>query len=131
MKIQKLISAGFAMAALASASVPALSLAISSDDPVRTPARIDETGVDVTNARPGYIWVPGHFEARGADRIFVNGHFEPMGRPRDAAALERNRVATANGVETVYATGPTVLYDSQGNVIPTSPYLYPLDSARR
>ena len=30
-----------------------------------------------------------------------------------------------------YTTGPTVLRDKQGNVIPTTPDAYPVDSARR
>lgn len=29
-----------------------------------------------------------------------------------------------------YSTGPTVLHDKQGNVIPTNPEAYPVDSAK-
>lgn len=128
MKIQTLISAGFAAAALTSAMVPALSYAFLGDEqPVINPPRIDDTGVDVSAARPGYIWVPGHYEARGADRQFVNGHFVPTGKPRAITALVEDRAA----VKTAMANDLDTFHDRHGVEMMVSREPYPITASNR
>lgn len=149
MSVQKLIYAGFATAALASVSVPALAWTVWPDidfqwyadvgkpaaytdvdvgmASVRTPYEYPQVAtVEVTPAhRDGYIWSPGHWENRRGDRTaWVQGHYVKDDYRQQVYAYNQ-------GNTTVYATGPTVLYDRQGNVIPTSPDAYPVDSARR
>jgi hypothetical protein len=130
MKIQKLISAGFATAALASASVPALAWTVWPDVDFQWYADVGKptsgTTVEITPApRSGYIWTPGHWENRGAHQAWVSGHFVKDDYERQVLVYNNG-----NGT-TTYATGPTVLYDSQGNMIPTSPDAYPIGSSRR
>jgi hypothetical protein len=130
MKIQKLISAGFATAALASASVPALAWTVWPDVDFEWYADVGkpmyDNTVEITPApRAGYIWSPGHYENRGRHQAWVSGQFVKDDYDRQVMVYN-----TPHGT-TLYATGPTVLYDSQGNVIPTSPDAYPVDSARR
>lgn len=130
--IQKVISAGFATCALASASLPALSWTVWPDVDFEWYANVGKpvqgtTTVEVFPApREGHIWSPGHYErtASGTHR-WVAGHW--------VADDFREQVATygtANAGTTV-ATGPLILRDAQGNAIPTSPDAYPVDSARR
>ena len=71
MNIQKLISAGFALAALTSASVPALAWTVWPDIDFEWYADVGQplnaSVVEIQPApRPGYIWAPGHWENRGA-----------------------------------------------------------------
>jgi hypothetical protein len=79
--IQRLISAGFATAALASASVPALGWPVDPTyvdfawfadvgKPVAPPALDPEPA-----PRPGSIWVPAHWERHGARREWVTAHW--------------------------------------------------------
>ena len=75
--------------------------------------------------RDGFIWSPGHYErtASGTHR-WVPGQW--------VADDYRQQVATYSTLgRTALATGPTILRDSEGNVIPTNPDAYPVDSARR
>jgi len=129
MKMQKLISAGFATAALASASVPALAWTVWPDVDFEWYADVGKPmyqTVEITPApRAGYIWTPGHWETRGHHQAWVSGHF--VKDDYEQQVLVYNN---PNGT-TTYATGPTILYDNQGNIIPTSPEAYPIDSARR
>ena len=131
MKIQALISAGFATAALASASVPALAWTVWPDIDFEWYADVgrtapDGTFLDVQPApRKGYIWTPGHWENRGRHQVFIAGHWV-----RDDYERQVMVYNNLNGT-TTYATGPTTLYDRQGNVIPTDPNAYPIDSTRR
>ncbi|HEX4331091.1 MAG TPA: YXWGXW repeat-containing protein [Usitatibacter sp.] len=129
MRIQTLISAGFAAAAFTSAMVPAMSYAILGDgeQAVISPPRIDDTGVDVSAARPGYIWLPGHYEARGADRLWVNGHFVPTGRPRAIAALEEDRVI----VKSAMANDLDTYRDRRGNEIMVAREPNPITASNR
>jgi hypothetical protein len=150
MNIQRLISMSFATAALASASVPALAFTVWPDvdfewyaDVGRVPAAampVDAPiapGTTITTPVPygtveiqpapraGYIWAPGHWENRGERQVYISGHYVKDDYERQVYVYNNG-----NGT-TTYATGPTVLYDRQGNIIPTSPDAYPIDSARR
>ena len=133
MKIQSLISAGFATAALASASVPALAWTVWPDIDFEWYADVGRTApggtyIDVQPApRKGYIWTPGHWENRGRreGQVFVAGHWVKDDYERQVMVYNN-----LNGT-TTYATGPLVLYDTQGNAIPSDPSAYPIDSTRR
>lgn len=131
MKIQKLISAGFATAALASASIPALAWTVWPDVDFEWYADVGKTlpgatTVEITPApRAGYIWAPGHWETRGTRQSWAAGHWVKDDYERQVMVYNNG-----NGT-TTYATGPTILLDSQGNVIPTDPSAYPIDSTRR
>ena len=129
MKMQKLISAGFATVALASASIPALAWTVWPDvdfewyaDVGRAPAQSVEI---VPASRPGYIWAPGHWENRGTRQVWDAGHWVKDDYQQQVLVYNNG-----NGT-TTYATGPTILRDSQGNIIPTDPSAYPIDSSRR
>jgi hypothetical protein len=127
--MQKLISAGFATIALASAAIPAAAWTVWPDiefewyadvgKPLATPV------VEITPApREGYSWGPGHWENRGTRQVYISGHFI-----RDDYAQQVAVYANPNGTAT-YATGPLLIRDQQGNIIPTNPDAYPVDSAR-
>jgi hypothetical protein len=129
MKTQTLISAGFATIALASAAIPALALSVYPDVDFEWYANVGKpvpgtTVVEVTPApREGYIWSPGHWETRGAHQAWVRGHWTQDDYQRQMMVYNNG-----NGT-TTYATGPLTLRDSQGNVIPTQPDAYPVESA--
>ena len=99
--IQRVISAGFATAALASASVPAqgwnlwpdvdFSFYANAGKPLTTIPADREPA-----PRPGYIWVPAHYERHGQVREWVTAHWvaddyreqlAEYARPIDVAAL--------------------------------------------
>ena len=130
MKMQRLISTGFATIALASAAIPAFAWTVWPDidfewyadvgKPLATPV------VEVIPApREGYIWVPGHYENRGTHQVFIAGHWIKDDYLQQLAVYNN-----PNGT-TTYATGPLILRDRDGNIIPTNPDSYPVDSARR
>jgi hypothetical protein len=133
MRIQTLISAGFATCALASASVPSLAYTVWPDvdfewyATVGRPTAYSPVYVEVTPPpKKGYIWSPGHWETRGASspQVWVAGRFV-----KDDYA---EQLAIYNvGAGTTVATGPLILRDKDGNIIPTNPEAYPVDSARR
>jgi hypothetical protein len=130
MRMHKLISAGFATCALASASIPALAWTVWPDVDFEWYADVGRTlpGADVEIApapRQGYIWAPGHWETRGSQQTWVASRWIKDDYPQQLIAYNNG-----NGT-TTYATGPTILRDSQGNIIPTDPAAYPVDSARR
>jgi hypothetical protein len=126
MKTQTLISTGFATIALASAAIPALALNVYPDvdfewytNVGRSPS--NATVVEVTPAaRTGYLWSPGHWETRGTHQAWVAGHWI-----KDDYQQQLMVYNNGNGT-TTYATGPLILRDSQGNVIPTQPEAYPI-----
>src|SRR5262249_39734202 len=124
-----LICAGIATVTLAGASIPVLAYTIWPDVDFEWYAdvgRTRPTTVEVTPApRAGYIWAPGHYENVGAHQRWVRGHWIRDDYERQVTAYN-NVKGTAT-----YATGPTVLYDSQGNMIPTDPNAYPIESPRR
>ena len=131
MKTQTLISTGFAAIALASAAIPALAWTVYPDVDFEWYANVGKgvpgaTVVEVEPAaREGYIWSPGHWDTRGAHQAWVAGHWV-----QDDYQQQLMVYNNANGTIT-YATGPLLLRDSQGNVIPTQPDAYPVDSARK
>lgn len=127
MRMQKLISAGFATAALASASIPALAFTVYPDIDFEWYAQVGKsvpgTIIEVAPPdRPGFIYAPGRWETRGTRQVYVAGRY--------IADDYNQQLAIYNAPATV-ATGPLILRDSQGNVIPTNPEAYPVDSARR
>ena len=127
MRMHKLISAGFATAALVSGSIPALAYTVWPDVDFEWYANVGKplpgAVVEVMPpARVGYIYAPGHWETRGTRQAWVAGHY---------IADDYNRQLAIYNAPTTVATGPLILRDSQGNVIPTNPEAYPVDSARR
>jgi hypothetical protein len=128
MKMQTLISTGVATIALASAAIPALALGVYPDVDFEWYANVGRAApvVEVTPAsRAGYIWSPGRWETRGTHQVWTKGHWI-----QDDYQQQLMVYNNGNGT-TTYATGPLILRDSQGNVIPTQPDAYPVDSARR
>ncbi len=127
--IKKLIHAGFAACALAGVSLPAFSYTNNSTDVdfewYANVGRTSPSGVELMPApREGYIWAPGHYEWNGTRQVHMSGVWV-----RD----EQHPKWTAfrSGPNTSYATGPFELRDRDGNVIPTDPNAYNVDSARR
>jgi YXWGXW repeat-containing protein len=124
--IQRLISAGFATAALLSASVPALAWTVWPDVDFEWYADVGHAvggpAVEVyPAARAGYIWAPGHWETRGVRQAWIAGHW---------VADDYNEQLAAYGSQSRYASARPILLDRDGNVIPASPG-YPADAARR
>ena len=129
MKTQTLISTGFATIALASAAIPALALNVYPDVDFEWYANVGKSAPGTTLVMPapraGYIWSPGHWETRGAHQTWVAGHWT-----KDDFEQQLMVYNNGNGT-TSYATGPLILRDSQGNVIPTQPDAYPVGSATK
>ena len=132
MRTQKLISAGFAIVALASASVPALAWTVWPDvdfewyTQVGRPAAVAPSTTITLAPRAGYIASPGHWENRGTGRqVWVPAHYVRDDYPQQLAVYNN-----PNGT-TSYATGPLILRDKDGNIIPTQPDAYPVDSVTR
>jgi hypothetical protein len=127
MKMKRLISAGFATAAMLGASIPAIATTFYPDFDFEWYANVGKPAPGaVANVLPapreGYIYSPGRWVTRGTGQVFIAGSYI-----RDDYYQQ---VAVYNAPTTV-ATGPFVLRDSQGNVIPTNPEAYPVGSARR
>jgi hypothetical protein len=132
-----LISAGIAGAALATAAVPALAWTVWPDVDFEWYLGRDVRGpvVEIAPApREGFIWVAGRREARGTRQEWVAGHWIKDDYEEQRVAYNKgNGIATfATGSTTYeagttsYATGPMILRDQQGNIIPTSPSAYPI-----
>ncbi len=138
--IQQLISAGFAVSALVTASVPALAWSpwpavdfewyADVGKPLARPA-----GVEVTPPpRAGYIWAPGHWEARGARQQWVAGHWV---RDEYDQQLAQNAATPAYAMSETPVivrdrdSAPVVVPDATGRAIPPDPAAYPIDSNRR
>jgi hypothetical protein len=127
MRIHKLISAGFATAALASASIPALAWTVWPDVDFEWYANVGRSSPAVEilpPAREGYIYSPAHWETRGTHQSYVAGKYVRDDYAEQFAVYNNGRTVT-------YATGPLILRDTDGNIIPTNPEAYPVDSARR
>ena len=102
----------------------------------------DATPVEITPApRSGHIWVPGRYEARGTHEGWVSGHWIKDDYERQIVIYNNGN---GNGITTIatgptayetrtttYATGPMILRDSQGNIIPTDPSAYPISFSGR
>lgn len=124
--IQRVISIGFALAALASASLPALSWSAWPNVDFEWYANVGKpvngSVVEVFPApREGYIWAPGRYETVGAHQAWVPGRWI-----RDDYA---ERVAMQVTSETMTTSAPPVLFDTYGNAIPITPDAYPVGSA--
>ena len=129
MRTQKLISAGFAIVALASASVPALAWTVWPDVDFEWYSSV---GHPLTPApaitlapRAGYIVSPGHWETRGTHQVYVPAQYVKDDYPQQLAVYNNPNGSTS------YATGPLILRDRDGNIIPTQPEAYPVGSATR
>jgi hypothetical protein len=130
MRTQKLVSAGFAIVALASASIPALAYTVWPDVDFEWYSYVGKPMVTPTTTitlapRAGYIVSPGHWETRGTHQVYV-----PAQYVRDDYNQQLAVYNNPNGT-TSYATGPLLLRDKDGNIIPTQPDAYPVDSATR
>jgi hypothetical protein len=124
--IQRIISLGFTTAALASASLPALSWTVWPDVDFEWYANVGKpvngASIEVFPApREGYIWAPGRYDTVGTREVWTPGRWI-----RDDYA---ERVAMQITAETTLASGPMTLYDRQGNAIPITPDAYPVGSA--
>ena len=148
--IQKIISAGFATCALASASVPALAWTVWPDVDFEWYADVGKPlaapNVEVYPApRAGWIWAPGHYETRGAQQAWVAGHWIPDDYQQQVA-MYGSRTYAGNGVvvqpgETALiapgapqTTAMPVIRDTAGNPVPLDPNAYPvepMDPSRR
>ena len=129
MRTQKLVSAGFAAVALASVSLPALSWTVWPDVDFEWYTQVGRplNGSTIVTLAPreGYIISPGHWETRGTHQVYVSAQYVRDDYPQQLAVYNN-----PNGT-TTYATGPFLLRDRDGNVIPTQPEAYPVDSALR
>ena len=127
MRTQKLISAGFAVVALASASVPALAWTVWPDVDFEWYANVGRAPVTVIELAPraGYIVSPGHWETRGTHQVYVPAQYVKDDYPQQLAVYNNPNGSTS------YATGPLILRDRDGNIIPTQPEAYPVGSATR
>ena len=130
MRTQKLVSAGFAIVALASASIPALAWTVWPDVDFEWYTYVGQpltpAATTITLApREGYIVSPGHWETRGTRQVYVATHYVKDDYPQQLAVYNN-----PNGT-TTYATGPLILRDRDGNIIPTQPEAYPVGSATR
>ncbi len=124
--IQRIISLGFATAAIASASLPALSWTVWPDVDFEWYANVGKPVNGATlevmpAAREGYIWAPGRYETVSNRQVWMPGRWI-----RDDYA---ERVAMQITAESTFASGPMTLYDRQGNAIPMTPEAYPVGSA--
>ena len=128
--LHKLIHAGFAACLLAGASTSALSYAPYPDVDfewyryVGAGRGATYSAYTLPAPRAGYIWAPAHYEWDGTRMqyypgVWIQDDYDSQWR------------MYAYGPNTVIATGPLVLRDRDGNVIPTSPDAYPVESARR
>jgi hypothetical protein len=128
MRTQTLISAGFAIVALTAAAVPALAWTVYPDVDFEWYTQVGHplvSGATITLApREGYIVSPGHWERRGSQMVFVEARYVKDDYPQQLAIYNN-----PNGT-TTYATGPLMLRDKDGNLIPTQPESYPVGSAR-
>jgi len=135
--IQKIISAGFATCALASASVPALAWSVWPDVDFQWYADVGKpmTGATVEiypAPRPGWIWSPGHYENRGSQQAWVEGRWIRHDYAQQVSMYNSptqyvDSAATLAPPPPV-AGGMPVIRDSAGNPIPMNPSAYPVDS---
>jgi hypothetical protein len=123
--IEKIIYTGFAACALASASMPAFSWTVGREaDWNNTFGRPGYSAEILPEARAGYAWSPGHFETRGNGQVWVEGVYVQDDSGRQWRTY-------SNGREVIYSDGPPEIRDRDGNVIPTNPEAYPIESTRR
>jgi hypothetical protein len=138
MKIKTLVYAGFAAAAFAGVSAPALAWTVWPDIDFEWYADVGRTTtvVDVEvmpAARVGYIWAPGRWEAVGSTRErFVGGHWIKDDYYQQVIAYNNLDGATAFTTSpvsfTTYTTSPVIVRDRFGEIVlPPEPANYPID----
>ena len=136
--IQKIISAGFATCALASASVPALAWSVWPDVDFQWYADVGKpmTGATVElypAPREGWIWSPGHYENRGSRQVWVEGRWIRDDYAQQVS-MYNSPTQYVDSAATPLAPPPPVvgempvIRDSAGNPIPMNPSAYPVDS---
>jgi hypothetical protein len=121
--IQRLISAGFATAALASAAVPALAWSVWPDVDFGWYANVGmPVAADAIDPQPapraGYIWAPGHWERHGLDREWVAAHW---------VADDYRQQLAEYGHPAGFAAAPSIVGDARDTMVPA----YPADGMRR
>ena len=125
--MQKAIFAAFA--ACAAASLPALANTYGNTPDVDFEwyANVGRTAnAELMPApRAGYIWAPGHYEWTGTRQVWAPGVWVRDEQSPHWTAFKSGPNTTS------YTTGPLELRDRDGNVIPTDPNAYNVDSARR
>ena len=75
--------------------------------------------------REGYIWAPAAWQSRGSSETYVAGHWIKDDYEEQVALYN----STTGNVTS--AAGSVLVLDRDGNIIPTSPQAYPVDSATR
>lgn len=130
--MQQLISAGFATCALASASMPAFAWNVWPNPDFEWYANVGKPMAGTTYLteetpapREGYIWAPGRYVWTGSQHLLEAGRWiKDDYQEQVAAAINR-------GGNAVVVNEPMILRDRDGNVIPTQPEAYPIDSTTR
>jgi hypothetical protein len=115
--IQRLIHAGFAMAAIASASVPALAWTVWPDVDFEWYANVGRAPAATSTVEPSAAASAGELRMSGAWQGYpVTDQPVPDAR--------RERVIPEGSS---YSTTDRAIRDREGNPIPTSPEAYPVD----
>lgn len=144
MRMQTLVSAGFAAAALVGASVPALAWTVYPDVDFEWYLNVGRNVAPAPEVAPapriGHIWVSGRYEGATREAWFP-GHWI---KDDYAQQIVVYNSGNGNGITTIatsptsyetrtttYATGPMTLRDRQGNIIPTDPAAYPISFSGR
>ena len=119
--IQRFIHAGFAMAAIASASVPALAWTVWPDVDFEWYANVGRAPAATSTLEPSAAAPAGDLHMSGAWAGY------PVDDQR-ATELQRERVIREG---TSYSTTDRVIRDREGNPIPATPDAYPVDRSTR
>ena len=115
--IQRLIHAGFAMTAIASASVPALAWTVWPDVDFEWYANVGRAPVATSTVETSAAASAGELRTSGAADAY------PI-REEPAPAAQQERVIPEGSS---YSTTQRTIRDREGKPIPTSPDAYPVD----
>ena len=118
--IQRLIHAGFATAAIASASVPALAWTVWPDVDFEWYANVGRAPAASSTVEPSATASAGQLRMSGAWAGY------PVAN-QAASPTEERRVIPAGSS---FSTTDRTIRDREGNAIPTSPEAYPVDRTR-
>ncbi len=119
--IQRLIQAGFATAALASASVPAFAWTVWPDVDFEWYANVGRQPVATSTVEPS--------AAAPAGQLRMSGAWQGYPISDEAAAPAQEPRVIPQG--STYSTTDRTIRDREGNPIPTSPDAYPVDRGTR
>ncbi len=119
--IQRFIHAGFATAAIASASVPALAWTVWPDVDFEWYANVGRAPVATTTVEPSAAAPAGELRMSGAWQGY------PMS-DAPVSAVQRELVVPKGST---YSTTDRVIRDREGNAIPTTPDAYPVERDTR